>query len=389
MPLIHFVKTYEKWCEYNLGANVKVERIAVLGAGNAGHAAAADLTLAGYDVNLFEVPELRRSIEPILERGGIEIQGVAREGFAKVRLVTTNIKEAVQNADLIMITVPSSYHTKFAELCAPHLENGQIVVLNPGHTGGALEFAKKFRDLGVKTDIKIAETMTLTYVCRIVEPAKVKVFHVHKKILFSAFPSKDTWEAHDAFKELYPNTLAAKNVMETGLTNTGAILHPAGMVMNAGWIERTKGDFLFYVDGITPSVARVVEAVDAERMNLMRAFGLRPVSFPELYFEGGYTPVKASTTFEALQSTVADRQLRAPSFLTHRYVDEYVKCGLVPMVEIGDLIGVNVPTMKALIHLSCTMNNVNYWAEGRTLERMGVPRVDIASLNNWLETGCY
>jgi len=368
---------------------LRVERIAVLGAGNAGHAAAADLTLAGYDVNLFEVPELRKNIEPILERGGIEIQGEAREGFARVKLATTNIKDAVRNVDLIMITVPSSYHAAFAEICAPCLEDGQIVVLNPGHTGGALEFAKKIRDLGIRRDVKIAETMTLTYVCRIVGPAKVKVFHVHKKLLFAAFPAKDTGEAHEAFRELYPNTIAAKNVMETGLTNTGAILHPAGMVMNAGWIERTKGDFLFYVDGITPSVARVAEAVDSERMKIMGAFGLRAVSFPELYFEGGYTPVRASTTFEALQSTVADRQLRAPSFLTHRYVDEYVKCGLIPMAEIGDLVGVNTPTIKALIHLACTMNNVNYWAEGRTLERMGVPRVGISSLNDWLETGHY
>lgn len=66
-----------------------------------------------------------------------------------------------------------------------------------------------------------------------------------KNLLFSAFPSAETPELIDEFRD-HPNVVPAKDVLETGLTNINAVLHPPEMIMNAGWIEHTNGNLGFF-----------------------------------------------------------------------------------------------------------------------------------------------
>ena len=58
-------------------------RITIIGAGGVGAAAAADLTLARHEVVLYEMPQLRKNIDPIVQSGGIILSGLGRTGFAK------------------------------------------------------------------------------------------------------------------------------------------------------------------------------------------------------------------------------------------------------------------------------------------------------------------
>jgi hypothetical protein len=50
--------------------------------------------------------------------------------------------------------------------------------------------------------------------------------------------------------------------------------------VHAGWIEATTGKFGFYAEGNGPAVARVMDAIDAERLALARALGVRAVPLP-------------------------------------------------------------------------------------------------------------
>src|SRR3989304_10027961 len=107
-------------------------RIAVLGAGNAGHATAADLSLAGAHVCLYESPEFSQNLMHIRERGGIELTGIGRTGLARVE-VTTDIAEAVHGAACIFVVTQALAHERLAGLCAPHLVDGQAVILFTGY----------------------------------------------------------------------------------------------------------------------------------------------------------------------------------------------------------------------------------------------------------------
>ena len=360
--------------------------VAVLGAGNGGCAASADLSKRGFNVTLFESQEFEPNIKPIIERRGVEFAGAIGTGLAPLRKVTTDIREAVADADLIMVVTPAFAHGILAKKIAPHLRD-QPVVLNPGHTGGAIAFAKGLRENGFTGTVRVGETMVLTYICRLAEPGSVKIFHVMKNLLFSAFPSRHTDQLYDIFKGLYPSIVRGRNALETGLTNLAAVMHPPGMLLNAGWIEYTKGDFKFYFQGTTPAVARVMQALDKERLALVEAVGLTPVPAMRWYYRQGCTPIETDSVYEAFQAGGPDQNLKAPNSLDHRYVIEEVNYGLVPLASLGRMLHVPTPNMDALIRIASTTNERNFWAEGLSAEKLGIADMSLHELNQFLEEG--
>ena len=117
-------------------------RFLVIGAGHGGKGMAAHLALMGFPVSLYNrTPE---NIAVIKARGGIELTSYdgGPHGFGELVLATSDIAEALENADVIMAVLPSTAHADIARAAAPHMRDGQIIVMNPGRTGGALEFAQ-------------------------------------------------------------------------------------------------------------------------------------------------------------------------------------------------------------------------------------------------------
>jgi len=348
-------------------------KIAVLGAGNGAQSVSADLSLRGHEVNIFN--RTKEKIEPIIQSKGIEIVGDIIQGFAKINLATDNIREAIKKVDLIVIIVPSMAHSYMAQMCGPYLEDGQIIFINPGHTGGGLEFFMALKKLGIKKDVKICESASLTFICRIVGPAKVRITYRFKNLLFSALPALYTSELHDLIKSEFPGIIPAKNVLETGLNNYNAVLHPPGMLMNAGWIEFTKGNFKFYYEGITPSVGRVIEALDHERASIAKKFGFKPHSYTDQAYESGLSSVKSESVCETVHAEEANKFVKTGESLKDRYVEEDVGYGLVPMAQIANIVNVPTPTMDSLIQLANIANQIDYHKTGRNLEKMGLNRL--------------
>ena len=156
-----------------------------------------------------------------------------------------------------MVVVPSSAHADIARECAPHLRDGQIVVLHPGRTLGAIEFKKVLCDHGCKADVTIAEAETFIYASRSDGPAQARIFRIKEAVPLAALPATRTAQVLEALAPAYPQFIDGVSVLHTGLNNMGAIFHPALTMLNAGRIESTHGDFEFYIEGVTPSTARV------------------------------------------------------------------------------------------------------------------------------------
>ena len=116
---------------------------AILGGGNGGFCTAADLTFRGFETRLFEFPEFAHTLDPVIRKGGIELRGVAGEGFARPAMVTTNIGAALDGIEIVLVIVPSAGHKLAAHACAPYLKDNQIVMLVPGNIGGVLEFRQR------------------------------------------------------------------------------------------------------------------------------------------------------------------------------------------------------------------------------------------------------
>ncbi|MCK4478218.1 NAD/NADP octopine/nopaline dehydrogenase family protein [Candidatus Bathyarchaeota archaeon] len=360
-----------------------VKTVAVLGAGNGGCATAADLSLRGFKVNLWNRSYNR--IAPILKSGGIELTGRIREqGFAKLNRITwsNNIKETVQDAEIIIVTVPTFGHKDIAARCAPYLSEGQTIVLNPGYFG-SLEFTKTLRSMGVKKEIRIAETSTLTYACRMLGPAKVKVIVATKFFLFGTFPGEEVKETVSIFKQLYPSAIKAINVLEVFLNNPNPLVHPVGILLNTWPIENLKR-LCFYKDCVTLSVAKVIQAIDEERLALCKTLGFRQISTKKRLIMGKYAE---EGTIQEMYNNSILRSIEAPSSIKSRYITEDVPYGLVSWASLGRMLDVPMPTVESLIKLASVINEVDYYKKGRTAEKLEISGLDAEGLNKFLAEG--
>src|SRR5262250_2382806 len=367
---------------------MSIKKIAVLGAGNGGCAAAADLTLRGSEVRLFSRSE--NTLMPIAKRGGIELVEDGVEQFATPLMVSAHLAPVVNGADLIIIAAPAVAHEYLAKNLARYLVDGQRILLNPGHTGGSLHFANALRGAGVKAQIKLFETVTLTYICRMPQTARVEIYRRTTSLRCAAFPGKDTGDLVREIQEIFPNVIPAVNVLETGFANINAIMHPAGMLGNAGWIEKTAGDFYYYREGITPSIAAWIEEVDRERLAIVQRLGLNTLRFVDIFYQAGLTSEDArasGSAYRAIHESQPNRTIKSPGTLGHRYIKEDVGYGLVPMAEIGRLVGVETPVIDALITLASVISGTDYRKKGLTLEAMGLARVNAKELPTIVHEG--
>lgn len=367
--------------------NLHETRYTIIGAGHGGKAMAAHLALMGFPTVLFNRSPER--IAAIQKRGGIDVDGGdgGLSGFGRLVAATSDYAQALAGADVIMVVTPSSAHRDVAAGCAPHLKDGQVIVLNPGRTCGAIEFAKALRDQGCQADTTVAEAGTFIYASRSDGPAQSRIFRIKEAVPLSALPATRTSGVLDTLHAAYPQFIDGGNVLKTSLDNMGAIFHPALTLLNAGRIESTHGNFQFYIDGVTPSVAHVLEALDRERVTVAAAMGIRAQTALE-WLQMAYDAT-GSDLNEAIHNQPGYYGIQAPATLNHRYIFEDVPMSLVPLAALGRRYGVSVRGMDAIIRLACIIHRTDYWRRGRTLDKLGIEELSVSELIRYVEEGTF
>src|SRR5690625_318281 len=144
--------------------------VTIIGAGNGGMAAAADLSIRGHKVTLYELPEFKETLKSIQRERGIYLKTLESSGltggFASLKKITINIEEAIESAEVILIIVPSYAHKVIAQKIAPFLKENQSIVLAPGNMGGSIEFYHTLIENGGTKKIAISEFESMMYACR-------------------------------------------------------------------------------------------------------------------------------------------------------------------------------------------------------------------------------
>ncbi|RLC95164.1 MAG: NADP transhydrogenase subunit alpha [Chloroflexi bacterium] len=357
----------------------------VIGAGHGGKAMAAHLALMGFPVTLYNrTPE---HVAVIKARGGIELKSYngGPYGFGDLALVTSDIGAALEQAEVIMVVVPSTGHADIAHSVAPHLRDGQIVLLNPGRTGGALEFAHVLRECDCQADVTVAEAETLIYASRSEGPAQARIFRIKDAVPLAALPATRTPRVLEALSTAFPLFIDGTSVLHTSLNNMGAIFHPALTLLNAGRIESTGGEFQFYIDGVTPSVARILEALDRERVTVAASLGIRARTGVE-WLRMAYD-ARGANLYEAIHNQPGYRGIKAPPTLNHRYITEDVPMSLVPIAALGQRYGVQVWGMDSIIRQACIVHQTDYWRRGRTLDKLGIMQLSVGEIMRYAMEG--
>ena len=333
--------------------------ILVMGGGHQGLSMAAHLALCGEKVNLWNrTPE---HIQGVFETNCINSSGIIN-GTAMISKVSSNISDVI--TDFIMVATPSVSHVDIARLLAPYISVDSIIVLNPGRTFGALEFAKTLRAEGCTHLPHIAETQTIVYTCRRTGYNDVIIYALKKDVGIASLKVNDMKLIMSNIPEcIRSRFIPISSVIETSLSNIGMVMHCAPVVMNTGWIECSKVDFKYYYDGMTLSVCRFVEKIDSERLSVAAAMGLHLEALSD-WLRRTYS-VTGNSLYECIQNNEAYKLIDAPKTIHHRYIEEDVPCGLVPLESAGQYFNVKTPCVSMVIDWANMLFDTDFRQTGR------------------------
>jgi opine dehydrogenase len=346
-------------------------KLAVLGAGAGGAATAVELCLNGHDVSFWA--RRNDTIAPFVELGGIAYEGVLGSGVARPSSLTDDLARALRDAEAAVVVLPTYSHTAVARaVAACNWPQDRPIILNPGHTGGALEFAEAYRSSGASVP-PIVEFSTLTYVARKYRPNCVTVSGRANRVRAAALPGGKS--ALALAVDLLRGVSPEADVLAADLANVNLVLHPPGAILAAAWVEARRGDFTFYVDAMTPGVARVMQQLDDERRRVAKAFGHSLPNLIEEMQQIGTAEAGLADTSDfatAIRSGKANQAIRAPDSLTHRYYREDFGHGLLPFLELAKIAQVETPVAKSLYEIGKALCGTDFSQTGRTASAMGI-----------------
>lgn len=343
-------------------------RVTIIGAGNSGLAMAAHLSQKGDQVTLWN--RSYATIEKLMETHIIKCEGIV-SGEIPIDIVTDNIKIALQDPEIILITTPASSHNELAKLIGENIKKSTVIVLNPGRTFGALKFRNIYQKTNKQFPQVVGEAQTCMYTCRKTAADAVEIIAIKESVPIFALGL----EADQNILDFLPNNLRpyfseVDSMIQSSIGNVGMILHCAPLLLNAGWTENELNTYSYYYDGISPTIGAFLAKIDAERVAVSEALGNKVESTKE-WLQRTYD-VEGDSLYACIQNVEAYKTIEAPKSLCHRYIYEDVPCGLVPLEAIGLKLGLDMAYTTLIVDLACKLLEVDFRKTGRNLRSLGI-----------------
>jgi opine dehydrogenase len=361
-------------------------RLAVCGAGAAGMAIAADSALKGIAVTLFDLPAFAGTIAAVGERGGIEVTAdsettAGKMGFAALAAATCDPAEAVAGADVVMITAPALYHDVFTDALVPHLRDGQIVLYSTGYWASL----RQARRLGERLpDVTLAESNIMPYICQLRDGA-VHIGRFKRAFQVAAFPGERSAAVFDVMHRIYEQYEPAATVLDTNVAAAGnPPIHVTLTIPIAGYYFDRYGGGKFYQDATLPG-ARLVDAFDAERRRLAEHLGSELFETQWEFDQRSYG-YSGTDIAQALRASPHADWMASAAYL-EQVCSEDIIYSFVPMVRLGDALGLDLPVTRGMIDVFGVMLGRDYWAEGMTLDALGLDGLDRDGIVRFVTTG--
>ena len=345
---------------------------AVLGSGNGGRAFCGQIAEKGYPVTMYEPLEETADFLKLKEEKHMFLSGDISVG-GNLRGVTMDIQEAVGDADVIYIVVPSFAHPPIFSKMIPHLEDGQHVIIVPGNYGGFL-LKKMMADAGKHGNISISGTASLPYACRISDYNTVMIYKKKFQLKIATSPSEESQTVIDITNDVFGGHIkfiAGSSLLAIDLDNVNYTLHPFPLLLNYGDIEKNPDTFRHYMDGVTPLISEQMKKMDDERLAIGKALGLNLMSTMD-QLKMYYGQNDSQTYYEYVNSDESPYKDIVGHHVRSRYITEDVPCLHVPAIELAHLAGVDAPIAELCVKLCSMLHDVDYASEGTTLAKLGL-----------------
>ncbi|KFG83045.1 NAD/NADP octopine/nopaline dehydrogenase [Metarhizium anisopliae] len=342
-------------------------KVSIIGAGPSGFALAADVQNRGMDVLVYSHPDHLRYASEVIDKGQLTVRGRVTSS-TPVR-ITFAMAEVIEFSTIIVLTVPSTGHeTVLQQLRGFALQQHTIIAI-PGNLFSLIA------DMEIGC---VLETNLSPYSCRM-EKNVVVVMGKKDLIFIAALGGLPSRAVRDAIQQVVLVKLCwCSSVIEVCLLNVNGVFHPLMMLMNAGRIESTNGDFLLYRDGLTGSVAKAMVAVDQVRMEIGRAFGhslKSALAISNECYGHNFTDL-----VDLARNSGPHNRLKAPADLQNRNISEDVPDLLVCWHSLAEKLGIDASPITAIIVLARMATGVDYFLSGRSLQRLHLEDVSRSEL---------
>lgn len=342
---------------------------AIIGGGNGGQAMAGHLAILGEKVRLYDV--MQETVGELNATREITLHH-AVEGTGRIEFATADIGEAMEGADNIILVLPSIYHESMARKMVPHLKDGQVVLLHPEASCGAIAFRRVMEEMGCTADVVVGAACTLIYSTRILKNGDVYIYGVKNAVPVAALPASGNSRLEEAVCGVMRWFVITDNVLMTSLDNLNAMMHGAPMLLNTSRIEaEPPQDYLYYYDGITPSIGKFVETMDKERIAVAKALGFHQRTVREEYIDMYSCGDETTPLYQLCRNNPGYDGIKCAKTLKTRYVLEDIPYSLVPLHALGQVAGVPTPCMDAIITIGRAIMG-NEMDEGRTARALGL-----------------
>ncbi|NVL92589.1 MAG: NAD/NADP octopine/nopaline dehydrogenase family protein [Desulfobacterales bacterium] len=386
--------------------NILEKPVAVLGGGACAQTFAAELTLAGYEVRLYELPELApETLGEVLKTHEIELGGeqlnfkwFRRAGVAKVALITTEVSEALRGAGLIIVAIPAKGHKPFFEKMIPYLEDGQMISIFPDNFG-CLMLRNMMREAGCGAKVIVGGWSSMPYGVRMMEPGKLDCILRIRELICDALPSTDGGRFFETLKGLpaFDGTVELKRgdtIIGVDLSNPNPVIHVPGSILNVGAMEVSemegtlgipKGKYSMYKYGMSPAVSRTQFAFYQEERKIADAMGIKMAEYREdqFFWKGSIMGIEYWVPFV----DVILPPIVGPDSVEHRYFTEDIPVGTVMRYHLARKFAVDVPIIESLIQLGSAVCKRDFLKEGISLGQLGIEDLTKEQIKSYLREG--
>lgn len=343
--------------------------VTILGCGNVGVAIAADLSIGGHDVSLIKTSHTKESVFDKIRQNGNRVLLKENGDYktAAIKEVSHDIRK-VDQADVIFVTIQSTYHEELIERISQFLHQRQIVVCICSYLSSF--YFKKYCKL-LPTIVETAGPYLEGRIELDDTPGEV-VFRVGCRLSrspLSVFQKERAEECLVKLHQLYKGFSRDYTTLECALQNPNMILHTVGSIMSIPRIEYSDGNFCMYREAYSrknKATLQIMLRLDAEKQLVLEKLGCCPT---DIFKAGGFLGDPIDSFFQYSESP--DRAI-SPTSIRSRYITEDVSQGLVLMESIGKKIGLSLPVTSSLITIAGAALGIDFRAVGRTADKLGL-----------------
>lgn len=353
-------------------------RIGIAGAGSVAFGTAALLHSQGHDPMLWSPSGAGTEAltsTPLQATGALEVTfapGIARSA-----------QELAEQNEVLILALPAYGHKAVMDALAPHIRNGQPVIISSHASLGALYLMQLMAARGVKAPITAWGTTVVTG--RRQSGATVQVNTVRKRVDLCTVPATKTEDGVALCVRLFGDRFQPRDgLLAISLSNLNPQNHMGIALGNITRMER--GEAWSQGENVTPKVGRLLEQLDLERLAIAKALGLHVKTIFEHFHLSFHVPV-ASISEMNQQMHAQGNGGTGPATADSRYVTEDVPYGLQLTAVLGQLAGVPASLHEAGIAIFSAMYGRDFSTENELLTALELDRFSLDDLQQAARTG--